>query len=110
VDERERRLAENERLFREVNEGIEQAALRQGRDEHVYDFLCECSNLDCGLALKLTLETYEEARADPTVFVVASGHELPEIEDVIRRGPNYELVRKRGEAGEIARKDDPRGG
>jgi len=110
VDERERRLAENERLFREVNEGIEQAALRQGQDGHVYEFLCECSNLDCGLALKLNLETYERARADPQVFVVASGHELPEIEDVIFRGPNYELVRKHGEAARVARKDDPRGG
>jgi hypothetical protein len=109
MDERERRLAENERLFREVNEGIEQAALRQGQDKHVYDFLCECSNLDCGLALKLTLETYERARSTPTVFIVALGHELPEIEEVIERGPNFELVRKRGEAGEVAREEDPRG-
>lgn len=110
MDERERRLVENERLFREVNERIERAALRQGEDRHVYDFLCECSNIDCGLALKLDLKTYEQARSDPTVFIVASGHELPEIEDVIQRGPNHELVRKRGEAGEVARKDAPRGG
>ena len=110
MDDRERRLAENERLFREVNEGIEKAALRQGQDGHVYDFLCECSNLDCGFVLELDLETYEHARADPAVFVIASGHELPEIEDVILRGPDYEFVRKRGEAGRVARKDDPRGG
>ena len=31
------------------------------------------------------LAAYEEVRADPTMFVVAPGHELPEIEEVVRR-------------------------
>jgi hypothetical protein len=43
------------------------------------------------------------------VFIVALGHELPEIEDVIFRGDGYELVRKHGEAAELVEERDPRG-
>ena len=52
VDERERRLAKNEALFRELNERIEQVAIGQAEDAHVFEFLCECSNIDCTLRLK----------------------------------------------------------
>jgi hypothetical protein len=109
VDDRARRLAENERLFRDVNERIERVAVEHGLDAHVYEFLCECSNLDCDLLLSMTLAEYEGARADATVFLVAPGHELPEIEDVVRRTEQYQLVKKRGEAAAIAERDDPRG-
>jgi len=109
MDDRERRLAANERLFREVNERIEEAALDQGADRHTYEFLCECSNLDCDLLVPLELAEYERARTDPAVFVLAPGHGLPEIEDVVHRAARYMFVRKRGEAAEEARKDDPRG-
>ncbi|HEY2072683.1 MAG TPA: hypothetical protein VGG88_03830 [Gaiellaceae bacterium] len=108
MDDRERRLAENERLFREVNERIERAAAQHGVDTHRYDFVCECSNIDCGLTVTMPLSEYEQARADPTVFVVALGHELPEIEDVIHRDWGYQLVRKHGEAAQVAREEDPR--
>ena len=46
MDARERRLAENETIFRSVNERIEQLARPQGNDAHVFEFLCECSTLD----------------------------------------------------------------
>jgi len=108
VDYREERLARNEVLFRNVNEQIEQAAIAQGIDEHVYEFFCECSNIDCSLRLPLTLAVYEEVRADPTWFVVAPGHELPEIEVVIRRSAEFQVVRKEGEAGDLAAAKDPR--
>src|SRR5581483_2357689 len=79
VDARERRLAQNETLFRSVNERIEQAAKAGGVDEHVFRFLCECSNVDCNLQVPLTVPEYEMVREDPTQFVVAPGHDLPEI-------------------------------
>lgn len=108
MDGRERRLAENERLLREVNERIEAAATRHGVDNHMYDFVCECSNADCTLELTMPLAEYERAREDPAVFVVAFGHDLPGIEKVVHRGRGYQLVRKQGEAGRIARKGDAR--
>ena len=109
MDAREERLAKNETIFRQVNEQIEQIATPDGRrDGHIYEFICECSNLDCNLLLPLTVCAYEEVRANPQAFMVAPGHELPEIETVIARWPEYQVVLKRGEAAEMARENDPR--
>ena len=109
MDSRETRLARNETLFREVNERIEEAVGRAGRDDsHVYEFLCECSNADCTLLLPLTIVEYEVVRSDPRQFVVAPGHELPEIETVVARNRGYEIVRKAGEAAEFVAERDPR--
>ena len=58
MDARETRLAQNETLFREVNEGIEELALTHTDDGHAYEFLCECSNADCDLRLSIPLSTY----------------------------------------------------
>lgn len=107
MDARERRLAQNETLFREVNERIEDLAVSH-TDKDVYEFFCECSNAHCDLRLSLTLSTYEQARTDSTVFIVAIGHDLPEIEDVVLNGAGFQLVRKRGEAAELAEETDPR--
>lgn len=108
MDARERRLAQNETLFREVNERIEDLALSHTDKDHVYEFFCECSNAHCDLRLSLPLSTYEQARTDSTVFIVAIGHDLPEIEDVVLNGAGFQLVRKRGEAAELAEETDPR--
>lgn len=108
MDARERRLARNETLFREVNERIEDLALTHADEDHLYEFLCECSNANCDLRLPLPLSTYEQARTDSAVFIVAEGHDLPEIEDVVLRGAGFQLVRKHGEAAELAKAMDPR--
>ena len=82
MDAREERLAKNEIVFRDVNERIEDMAVAQAqllRDERDLGFLCECSNVDCTLRLPMRLDTYERVRSDPTLFLVAPGHELPEI-------------------------------
>ena len=71
---RDARLAENEAFFRVVNEHIEEAAGRQGSDGHLYEFLCECSDLGCNEHVVLTLAAYEAIRSDPTRFVLAPGH------------------------------------
>jgi hypothetical protein len=109
MDPRETRLARNETLFRDVNERIEQAVGAMGReDDHVYEFLCECSNSDCTLLLPLTIAEYEAARSKPHQFIVAPGHELPEIENVVARNPGYQLVTKHGDAAEYVTERDPR--
>jgi len=108
MDEREQRLARNETLFRSVNERIEEAAASGGVDQHKFEFFCECSNADCNLLLPMTVPEYEHVRADPKQFVVAPGHELPEIEDVIVRTDSYQVVVKQGEAAEFVTEHDPR--
>ena len=97
LDDRERRLARNETLFRSINEEIETVAFRLGSDdEHVYEFLCECANLDCDLRLALSLDDYEHVRANPVWFAVATGHALPEIEAIVERRATHDVVEKRG--------------
>jgi hypothetical protein len=108
VDSREERLAKNEILFREINERIESLAHTQGEDDHIFQFICECSNGDCTLRLPLTLAVYEVTRADPAAFIVAPGHDLPEIEEIRERGDGYQVVRKTGAAAALAREENPR--
>lgn len=108
MDERERRLAQNEVTFREVNERIQENADSRGRDEHVYEYLCECSNSDCTLRLELTAAAYEGVRSNSTHFVVAPGHELPDIEAVVERLDGYQVVAKQGDAAQLARRANPR--
>ena len=101
---RERRLAKNEALFRSINDEIEAVAFQLGADdEHVYEFLCECANVDCDLRLPLSLDDYERVRTNPIWFAVAPGHAMPEIEDVVERRAAYEVVAKRGEAADLVR-------
>jgi len=85
MDEREQRLAQNEALFREVNEKVEAIAAVHGTDDHVYEFYCECSNADCSLQVPATIAHYEAVRAHPTRFLVTPEHSLPEIETVVEK-------------------------
>ena len=109
MDDRERRLAQNEALFREVNEKVEAIAALHGEDAHVYEFYCECSNADCTLQVPATLANYEAVRADATRFLVFPGHALPDIERVLERYEHYWVVEKTGEAASYVSRLDPRG-
>ena len=107
MEDRERRMAQNETLFREVNERVHDVATAM-RDDATYEYLCECSNADCTFRVTLTRGEYEEVRASPTQFVIRPDHYLPEIETVVSRNERYAIVMKTGEAGEYAEKLDPR--
>ncbi len=107
MDERERRLAQNEALFREVNERVEAVAHRLGPDVP-YEFVCECANADCTFRDQLSLRTYEAIRSDSKQFVVLPLHYTPEVEDVVEENDTYWIVRKSGEAGEYVERLDPR--
>jgi hypothetical protein len=108
VDAREDRLARNELLFRDLNEQVGFVATPIDTEASTFEFFCECSNLDCTLRLPMSLAEYEDVRSDPTLFVVAPGHDLPEIEEVLRRTDGYQVVRKDGEAARLAIGNDPR--
>lgn len=107
MDERERRLAQNEVLFREVNERVFAIAHRLGPDVP-YEFICECANPDCTFRVSLTLPAYENIRADGTQFVVLPLHYTPEVENLVRETEAYWVVRKSGDAGKYAEQLDPR--
>jgi hypothetical protein len=103
----ERRLAANEVIFREVNEGIERGQWPGEAGEPI-GFRCECARLGCNLLVKLTLSEYEHVRADPRRFMMVPGHQIPAVETVVEERSGYVVVEKRAEAGERAAASDPR--
>lgn len=111
MDAREKRLAQNEALYREINERVQQIAVSHEHgapDAHEYAYFCECSNADCNLQVSLSPAEYEWVRSDPTRFVVAAGHNLPEIENIIREETDHLVIEKQGEAGDYVEHLDPR--
>lgn len=100
-------MAQNEALFREVNEHVNDVATRRGSGTD-YDYLCECANADCTFRLTLTPREYESVRADAAQFVVLPEHYTPEVETVVAKTDGYWLVRKTGEAGDYVESIDPR--
>jgi len=108
MDAREQRLAQNEALFRDVNERIEAMAHQLGPDVP-YEFLCECANADCTFRVSLPIATYEAVRANPRQFVLLPLHYTPEVETLVEENETYWVVVKTGEAGEYVEHLDPRG-
>lgn len=106
-DESDRRLARNEALFRDTNEAIERGQWPADPAKLVR-FRCECSRMDCGEAVEITLAEYEQVRRSPRRFVIVPGHETPEIEIIISRTQDYLVVEKQDVAGEAAAARDPR--
>jgi hypothetical protein len=100
------RLVRNQVLFREVNDRINDVADRFDVVDGT-DFVCECSREDCTQTLRLELSEYEGVRSAPTLFVIAPGHETPEVEIIIEENDRFALVEKT-HAVDIVIKSDPR--
>jgi len=106
-EDRQRRLASNEAVFRRVNEGIVRGQW-PGEGGRPVGFRCECARLGCNSLLELSLDEYEHVRAEPRRFVMIAGHEMPEVERVVERGESYVVVEKLGDAADQAEATDPR--
>ena len=92
----------NEALFREVNERIRELSDSFGGSDETYDLLCECSDAGCTERVLVTRREYEEVRSDPARFVVAKGHVIQEIEEVVERAEDHVVVEKEGAAADVA--------
>ena len=103
-------MTENETLFREVNERVEDTATQfVGEEEDsTQECFCECANVDCTFRVTLTHAQYASVRADPKQFVVLPLHFTPEVETLVTKNEGHWLVRKTGEAGDYVEKLDPR--
>ena len=109
VDDRGRRIGENEVLFRDVNERLRELGEGFSMITEEAEFVCECGNIACSGQVRMSLSTYEEIRSDPKHFFVIKGHEEPELEKVLSEREGYLVVEKLpgGPAGAAIR-DDPR--
>lgn len=102
----ENQLAQNEALFREFNESVEQGLQRlkqtaeeeNWRDEVYPDdklhFYCECSDENCHERVILKPSTYISIHKNRNKFVVVCGHEVPEVEIVVKKTSEYCVIRK----------------
>jgi hypothetical protein len=101
------RMARTESAFREVNEAIADTAARFEADEA--DFICECADPQCAHRVSAELEAYEEVRSEPTHFLLATNHHEPEVERVVERTGEFDVVEKVAPLmARIARRLNPR--
>jgi hypothetical protein len=108
LEAREERLANNEIIFRTVNEGIQQLGFSHHGSNDDYEFICECAATGCLDKIELTPREYEHIRANGKHFLVVPGHENVEVEFIVETFAKYVIVEKDGHAGIVAEQADPR--
>jgi hypothetical protein len=110
LNDRPSRAAMNQALFREVNERVEELNRAMPVDDPLREFICECAAQSCFERIELSFGEYERLRSTPTDFAIAPArnHVLTDIEIVVEQNERYWVVRKLGEAGEVAEDSDPR--
>jgi hypothetical protein len=87
-----------------VNERIERVSdALQVAPHKGLAILCECGDIDCMEQLDVTQSEFERVRQDPTLFFVCTGHCASDVEVVVEHHDAYDVVRKAGEAANVAR-------
>jgi hypothetical protein len=105
---REARIAKNEAIVREINEGIEEAKASRTPESDAL-MMCECGNLDCELLITITVSEYEDVRQNPRRFVVVKDHVIPDVERVVAETERFDVVEKmEGTSAEVAEASNPR--
>ena len=102
--ERELRAAQNQMLFRSVNERIVEHGKKPDGSTRELDFACECDDPTCTETIELPLEEFARIDSTPNRFIVLPGHADEEVEDVVARNGGYLLVAKRGAGEEFVRR------
>lgn len=95
----ERRMVENELLFRSANREVQRKIQadrprRAAQDTMKLHFYCECSDLYCRDRIKLTADEYEAATKSEKEFIVIPGHENVAVEKIVHSRPEYTVVEK----------------
>jgi hypothetical protein len=104
MNERARRIGENEAIFRSVNEQIDGLTRTLTTATETMSVVCECGTRSCTERLPVRPQDYGAVREDATLFVVKPGHDFPETETVVEKRDAYWILRKDpGEPAELAR-------
>jgi aerobic-type carbon monoxide dehydrogenase small subunit (CoxS/CutS family) len=109
MNERERKIGENEALYRTVNERIEGLNQVFGTLTNTMTVVCECGDGACAEQIEIDIADYERIRADPTFFIIVPGHEIVDVEDVVEERETFHVVQKHaGDPADFAREQDER--
>jgi len=104
LEERKRRVGENEGVFRSVNE------LVRPLDRNWMTILCECGDRRCLDQVVIAQEEYARVRADSTSFILRPGHDIDATEKVVSKNVEFWIVQKHpGLPANVARATDPNG-
>jgi transcription initiation factor TFIID subunit TAF12 len=106
----ERRIAENEAVFRRLNETVHSAieetdriAVEENQLEFIVtpetektslEFYCECADENCNARISINLKRYKEIHKNRNWFIVLPGHEIASQEKVVYWLPGYTVVEK----------------
>lgn len=102
---RESKLADNEIMFRQVNERIVELTDMWSED---LNGVCECADTACAAVLHISHDEYKQLRQNPRRFAVLPGHAVPDIEEIVERHDTYDVVEKHVEAHEQVEAVEPR--
>jgi hypothetical protein len=92
---RHARLVKNEESFREYNNRrMAQEPVDEDDDEEAIPFLCECGDFTCVKALVVTAAEFVDAHDAPNRFMIVPGHVFEDVERVVERHDEYEVVEK----------------
>lgn len=109
MDDRARKIGENEALYRAVNEKIEGLSAAFGPLTDSMTVVCECGDGSCAQQIEVSVTDYERIRSDATLFLIVPGHEIPDVEDVVETNDGFDVVRKRpGGPADLARETHTR--
>jgi len=98
-----KRAALAQALFREMNERAEERVHLFGGSEVRIGIICECADIHCQERILIGKSAYEQARVEPTHFIVKPGHLVSEVEETVAQGEGFEIIRKRGLAADVVR-------
>ena len=102
LDERKRRIGENEALFRRVNE------LVRPLERKWMTVLCECGDRACRDQIVIAQEQYVRVREDSALFILRPGHDVSATEEIQSKNLEFWIVRKDpGLPERVARATDP---
>jgi hypothetical protein len=62
----------------------------------------------CTNRITMTIADYEHIRAYSSAFAVLPGHNVPDVEDIVREEPGFVVVSKLGAGARVAERLDPR--
>ena len=104
-----RRLIGNEAFFRQHNEQVKkqldqiiviateenQQSRIPDESSTIFQFYCECSDENCLQRIAIPLDTYTKIHQQRHNFIIKPGHDVIEVEKIIKKESTFWIVEKR---------------
>jgi hypothetical protein len=91
---RDTRREENQKLFRTGNERLHDLVESHVDDRTLVPFLCECAAEHCDGRVEVQLGEWEAVTSRPNHYLMVSGHQRSEGEQIVGSVGEYDVVQK----------------